>query len=317
MDMLLYCFLFAIGLALVVKGGDFFVDAASWIAKAMHIPPFIVGATIVSLATTMPEMIVSVMASISGQNDMALGNAVGSVTANTSLIMAITMLTMSVSFPRKQYIKQSLVLIFSVALLLLSCLGGSLHFVGGILLALLFCYSMFENVRSARKNPEFAEEKQPIDKKKFALNTLFFILGAAGIVGGSRLMVDYGQKIAEFLGVPERVIAVTLVAVGTSLPELVTTVTAIIKKESSLSVGNIIGANVIDICLILPVCSLVSGKQLPVSKASLILDFPVCLAVCLIAILPSLIRQKSSKIQGGLLMAAYAAYIAVTVFVLQ
>ena len=144
-------------------------------------------------------------------------------------------------------------------------------------------------------------------------NVVFFALGAAAIVLGSNLLINGGSSIAAALGVPERVIAITMVAIGTSLPELVTTITAIRKRQAHLSAGNIIGANIIDLALILPICSLVSGGTFAVSAASLSVDFPVCFALVLIAMVPLLIRQKASRAQGVLLLICYAAYIILSV----
>ena len=307
----LYCLLFAIGIFLVVKGGDVFVDAASWIAKAMRVPTFIIGATIVSIATTLPEMILSVIAAHAGKNDMAVGNAVGSVTCNTALIMAIAMVAMHIACSRKKYLTQIILLISSCAVLLLSCLSGELNIIGSAVLAVIFILFMTQNVRSAKKEMDAVPDKSPVDKKQLIKNIALFILGAAAIVFGSDLMVDNGSAIAAMLGVPERIIAVTLIAVGTSLPELVTTITAIIKKESALSIGNIIGANIIDLSLILPICSLVSGRPLPVSAMSIKVDIPACLIVTLIAMIPVIIRQKSSRAQGIALLGAYAAYLVI------
>ena len=309
MDLFISCFLFAVGIVLVIKGGDIFVDAASWIAKALHIPTFIIGATIVSLATTLPEMIVSVIAAMDGKVDMAIGNAVGSVTANTGMIMAVAMLAMNIVCARKQYFIQCLMLILTAAVLTVSCLGGSLHWVGSIVLAIIFLAFMVQNVRSAKMQPAETEKSEPIEKKQLALKIFLFVLGAAAIVAGSQLMVNYGGDIAMRLGVPERIISLTLIAIGTSLPELVTTITAIVKKESALSVGNIIGANIIDLSLILPVCSIVAGKQLPVSVQSSIIDIPVCLVFVLMGMVPIIFRQKTSKLQGILLLGCYIAYL--------
>jgi len=313
MDIFITCLLFILGLVLIVKGGDWFVDAASWIAKALNIPTFIIGATIVSIATTLPEMIVSVIAASQGKVDMAIGNAVGSVTANTALIMAVAMLAMTIICERKKYLKQILILISVATILLLSCLSGTLSTIGSIVLAILFITFMTLNVIEAKKEIVTEEEKEPIDKKDLGKNIVLFVIGAAAIVGGSELMVTYGEKIAIWLGVPERVVAITLVAIGTSLPELITTITAIIKKESALSIGNIIGANIIDLSLILPVCSLVSGEALPVSAQSFSVDLPACLLVTLIAMVPIIFRQKASKYQGVALLAVYIGYLIMVV----
>ena len=304
--------LFVIGLVLIVKGGDLFVDAASWIAEVSGIPKFIVGATIVSLATTLPEMIVSVMAAVEGKVDMAVGNAVGSVTANTALIFAIAVLFMTVELTRRQYLTKSMILIASSAVVLLASLTGQFQFWGTIVLFLLFFAFIFENVKQAKLEMHDAE-KPEFFGKELTKNLVMFVLGAAGIVVGSRLLVDSGSAIAAYLGVPESIIAVTLVAVGTSLPELVTTITSIIKKQSSLSAGNIIGANIIDLCLILPLCDLVSAEKLPISHQSIVLDMPVCLLVVVTCVLPMLLRQKSSKVQGAVLLVLYIGYLIVLI----
>lgn len=310
MDMFLCLMLFAAGIALVVKGGDAFVDAAGWIAKAMDIPTFIIGATIVSLATTMPEMIVSVMAAAGGKVDMAIGNAVGSVIANTGLIMAVAMVAMSIPCSRKKYLPQCLLLIAASGVLLVGCRDGRLSILWSFALIAIFLLFMGENLRRAKSEMKSAQDHQSVDRKALAGNVGKFLLAAAAIILGSRFMVDNGSRIAVLLGVPERIVALTLVAIGTSLPELVTTLTAIVKKESALSIGNIIGANIIDLSLILPISSLAAGEPLPVSAQSLKMDLPACLLISLMAMLPLMLRERASKLQGAVLMAAYGLYLA-------
>ncbi len=299
---------FLVGVVLVIKGGDWFVDAASWMAKALGIPPFIVGATIVSVATTMPEMIVSMTAAMQGKTDMAIGNAVGSVIANTGLILAVAMVFMSITIRRKTYLQQCAILAGSATVLLVASQSGALSIWGSITLIVLFGLFMYRNVQNAKEIME--ETKRPdINRKNLAKNIGLFVLGAASIVVGSQFLVNSGSDIASFFGVPERIIAVTLVAVGTSLPELVTTITAIVKKQSGLSIGNLIGANTIDISLILPLCSIVSGQQIPVSAQSLAVDLPVALGITLLAFVPLLIFEKASKIHGIVMLLAYAGYL--------
>lgn len=302
----------AIGIVLVVKGGDWFVDAASWIARAAGIPSFLIGATIVSFATTMPEMIVSVTAAIQGKNDMAIGNAVGSVNVNTGLIMGLAILFLHVVTKREKYLKQCVMLILTAALLWFGSSSGRLRLWASLLLAAMFIIFMTFNALDARGEMSTAE-KEAVEKKDLAKNLLLFVIGAVGIVVGSQCLVNGGSALAAALGVPERVIAVTMVAIGTSLPELITTLTAIRKKESSLSVGNIIGANLIDLALILPVCSLVSGTEYAVSAQALALDLPFCMLITLVALLPMLIKERAYKFQGGLMVALYVGYIILTV----
>lgn len=311
----------AAGILLVIKGGDWFVDAASAIAKMLGVPTFIIGATIVSIATTLPEMIVSITAAAQsrtaldaqGSIDMAIGNAIGSVTANTALIMALAFVFLPVVISRRAYIAQSMMLIGAAAILWIGSLGGQLAFFASAILICIFVAFMVLNVQNAKRDALPAAEKEHFAKADVAKNIFLFVLGADAIVAGSQLLVDGGGALATSLGVPERIIAVTLVAVGTSLPELVTTLTAIRKKESALSVGNVIGANVIDLSLILPICSVVSGQRLPVTPISILVDFPFCLGVILLAVLPLLIRQKASRIQGVLLLCVYAVYLVLTV----
>lgn len=305
--------LFILGLVFIIKGGDWFVDAAGWIAEVSGIPRFIVGATIVSLATTLPELFVSSIAASKGQADMAIGNAIGSVTANTGLIMALSMVFLPMAFKRRDYLFKSVLLMGTIALLWLLCSDGTLPLARGVIMFAVFAVFIWENVRAAKKSSESETVSKPEKPTRETVlrHILLFVLGAAGIVIGSNLLVDNGTLLAQRLGVPENVIALTAVAIGTSLPELVTAITSIVKKEASLSVGNVIGANLIDTALILPVCSLISGGTLHVSPATVRIDMPVCLAVTMIALIPALISQRFRRWQGVVLIALYAAYLLV------
>lgn len=318
--MLVSCLLLALGLVLIIKGGDWFVDASSWIAEVSGIPKLIVGATIVSFATTLPELLVSAIAAKGGSVEMAVGNAVGSVTANTGLIMALGLLFMPAVIERKDYIFKSVMLIGSSVLLYVLCLDGNLDVLPSLLLLIPFALYMADNVKRAavgvklEKTENRKSEKPATGKKDITVNIIKFIVGVAGIIIGAKLLVNEGTKIAEGLGVSERIIAVTIIAIGTSLPELVTTLTAIVKHQNELSVGNIIGANIIDITMILPVCSIVSGKPLTVGQAGfLTFDMPAMIIVGVIALVPALITKKFSRWQGVLLLAVYIGYMVVTV----
>lgn len=313
MSIWIHLLLFAIGIALIVKGGDFFVDSASWIAEVSGIPKFIVGATIVSVATTMPEMIVSVMAAAEGKYDMAVGNAIGSVTANTGLILSVAILFMSIAITRKKYLVKGLLLIAAIIVVWLGSLGSEpRHFsiIASIVLFVVFAVFVFENIKSA-KSERSADEKPSFTKKEAVFKVVFFVLGAVMLVFGSNLLVDHGSAIATAIGIPEAIIAITMIAIGTSLPELVTTITAIVKKQSGLSAGNIIGANIIDLSLILPLSSIVSGGRLEISNQGWMLDTPACLVIVAVAIIPTLFTEKFKKWQGALMICMYAGYLAV------
>lgn len=308
--------LFALGILLVVKGGDYFVDAASWIAEVSGVPKLIVGATIVSIATTLPEMLVSVMAATEGKVDMSIGNAVGSVTANIGLIMAIALICMPGVIKRADYLYKSVFMLLAAGIIVVCGFMGKVSILFSVILLVVFAAFMFENVSSAvkmmRADQNSGKEKTAVTGKVVTINIIKFLVGAAGIVLGANLLVENGSELARFMGVSERIIGVTLVAVGTSLPELVTTITAIAKKQSSLSVGNILGANIMDLTLIMPLSALVSGKSLPVSATAAMLDLPICLLVGLVAVIPAMIKSKFTRLQGIILLAIYAVYVVAT-----
>jgi len=311
MNLAVIILLFALGVAVIVRGGDLFVDAATWIAEVSGIPSVIVGATVVSIATTMPEMIVSALAAGQGKVDMAIGNAIGSVTANSGLIMALSLLFIPMAIERRSWSLRSALLLASIAALGLCALDGRLTIPRSAVLIALFALFIIHNVRGARRSGSGAG-RPPLTRQTVAANAVRFVLGAAGVVIGSHLLVDNGSALAAALGVPEKVIAVTFVSIGTSLPELVTAVAAIVRKEASLSVGNIIGANILDITLILPLCAAVSGGALPVARQTLALDIPVCLGISALALVPTLIAGRFSRWQGALCLGAYAVYLTVT-----
>lgn len=307
--------LFAAGLVCIIKGGDLFVDAAGWIAEASGIPKFIIGATIVSFATTLPEMLVSVFAALEGNADIAVGNAVGSVTANTGLIMCLSLVCMTCLMERRQFGVKACLLLAAILSLFGFTRDGRLSVAEGLLVLVIFAGFLAESLISARREQgtelKEDEERPAVSGKTVAGNIVKFVLGAAGIVLGAQLLIDNGSAIASLLGVPDAIVAATMIAVGTSLPELVTTLTAIRKKESSLSVGNIIGANIMDLTLILPLCSLILGKPLPVQSQGMLLDIPACLIICAAVLVPALWKGKFQRWMGFLAGGLYIVYLTV------
>ena len=309
--------LFLVGLVLIVKGGDWFLDGAVWIAESTGVPRFIIGATIVSLATTLPELTVSVTGVLQGEVDLAVGNAVGSVTANLGLILGISVVCIPSVVSKKQFNLKAVLMVSGAALLLVLCRGGGLAFLPSMLLFVIFAVYLGNNIVDARQGMAERREEHPgrrtVSHRQMAMKLGLFVAGIAAIVIGSRLLINYGSELALLLGVPSSIIGVTMVAIGTSLPELVTTLTAIAKKEASMSVGNIIGANVIDLTLILPVCSAVSGGRLTIGTQTTALDLPFCFFMCCLAVIPPLLKGKFYRWQGILMLAAYAGYVAVLV----
>ena len=306
---------FAAGLICIIKGGDLFVDAASWIAEASGIPKFIIGATIVSFATTLPEMLVSVFAALEGSADIAVGNAVGSVTANVGLIMCLSLVCMECAMSRKQFGVKACLLLAAILVLFAFTRDGQLSIGESVFILLIFAGFIVEGLIAARREQgtEVAEdaERPAVNGKTIAVNIVKFVVGAAAIVLGAQLLIDNGSAIASLLGVPDAIVAATMIAIGTSLPELVTTLTAIRKKQSSLSVGNIIGANIMDLTLIMPLCSLILGKPLTVENQGMLLDIPACLIICAAALVPALWKGKFQRWIGFLIGGLYVVYLIV------
>lgn len=299
--------IFVVGLMLTIKGGDWFVDSASWFAEATGIPKFVVGATVVSFATTLPELLVSVRAAMNGSAQLAIGNAVGSVTANTTLIMGISLVAIAAMVDRKSFSLKGGLLLASIVGLTILSLGKSLPTWSAFVLWAIFITFMISNLIEGKKGT-LSDEAESYDKKEIPKNIILFVVGTASIVFGAEFLVSSGKTIASSLGISETIIGFTVIALGTSLPELVTTLTAIRKKESSLSVGNIIGANIIDTTLILPLCAVINGEPLPVEKINLVFDFPVCIVACAVAIIPTIIQGRFKKWQGFALLGIYSLY---------
>ena len=315
--MLVPVLLFVLGLVLLIKGGDWFVDGATGLARRFHIPEIIVGATVVSIGTTLPEVMVSATGALNGQGAMAYGNAIGSIICNTSLIAAITLAVRPAPVNTKA-LKMPVLFFFGAAILYCATAYFSGYFsrpLGLVLLAIFVVY-MIITVRQGIKNPaEGAEEShEEAASSKLWKELVFLVLGAAVIAVGADLLVDNGTIIARELGVPESVIALTFVALGTSLPELVTAITSLVKGHGSLSLGNVIGANLFNLVLVSGVSVTLAPFQVPdASKflgqnASLVLDIPVMLGVMLLLTVPALATKKLQRWQGILLLAIYASY---------
>ena len=243
--MLVPVLLFIVGLLFLIKGGDWFVDGASALARRFHLPELLIGATVVSIGTTLPEVMVSTMSAVSGHGEIAYGNAIGSVICNSALIAAITIAVRPGKVDPKT-LKTPVIFFFIAAAIYCVAAYGFGEFtrpMGFIMLAMFVAY-MVANVRQM-KNAPAEEELIPLSK-----TLILLVAGAALIAVGANLLVDNGTLIAQALGVPESVIALTFVALGTSLPELVTAITSLIKGHSDLSVGNVVGANVFNLLLV-------------------------------------------------------------------
>ena len=317
--------LFLVGLVLLIKGGDWFVDGATGIAHKFHVPDLLIGATVVSIGTTLPEVMVSATSAVNGHGEIAYGNAIGSIICNTALIAAISIAVKPSRVDKKTLTIPVIFFYVSTALYLFTAyVTKRFDRVTGVLLLLIFVTYIGIQVYQAMhgKNPEAAAadaEVAEVAEADTASNStgkdlLLLVIGAAFIAIGANLLVDNGIIIAGLLGVPESVIALTFVALGTSLPELVTAITSLRKGHGLLSLGNIIGANLFNLVLVSGVSILLSPFDLPNSKqigaynASLVVDIPVMLSVMLILTIPPLIKGRMTRLQGIILLAIYAAF---------
>ena len=303
--------LFLVGLLVMIRGGGLFVEASVDLAETWGVPRFLVGATVVSLATTLPEITVSALGVLQGKADLAVGNAVGSVTANLGLILGLCVLVSPPAVRRGTFAPRALAMVLAAALLGLVSQGGVLTWPAGLPLLLLFALFVRGSIREARSSVLEAPLETCRSRVGTARIAPRFLLGLGGILLGSQLLIRQGTALAALLGVSEGVVGVTLVAVGTSLPELVTAVSALVRRETALSVGNLVGANLIDLSLILPLCAILSPSGVPISGRTLGLDLPVCLGLCVLATVPPLLERRYRRWQGALLLGLYGAYLAV------
>lgn len=317
--------LFAVGLVMLIKGGDWFVDGASDIARRFHLPELLIGATVVSIGTTLPEVMVSAQGALSGSGGMAYGNAIGSIICNTALIAALT-LTVKPGKTEKRALVLPVAFFFASAVFyaLAAYLFGEFYRWVGIVLLIIFAAYIICTVWQMKRNPtgvpdaaedEPAQEKQSEEKKGSAFKEIvFLIIGAALIAVGANLLVENGTDIAEALGVPDTVIALTFVALGTSLPELVTAITSLAKGHGALSLGNVIGANLFNLVLVSGIATTISPFSVPSETtiggfaSSLVLDIPVMFGVMALLMLPALIKGKLYRAQGIILLIIYAAF---------
>ena len=312
--MLIPVLLFIVGLLFLIKGGDWFVDGASALARRFHLPELLIGATVVSIGTTLPEVMVSTMSALSGHGEIAYGNAIGSVICNAALIAAITIAVRPGKVDPKTLKMPVLFFFAAAAVYCVEAYGfGKFTRPMGLIMLAMFVAYMAANVIQMKNAPaeqhDDEEEAMPLPKMLVLL-----VAGAVLIAVGANLLVDNGTLIAQALGVPESVIALTFVALGISLPELVTAITSLIKGHSDLSLGNVVGANVFNLVLVSGVSITLAPFTVPQSatifgmNSSLVLELPVMLAVMVLLTVPALLKGKLSRAQGVALLVIYAVF---------
>ena len=313
---------FVAGLGCLIKGGDWFVDGATSIAKKFKIPEILIGATVVSIGTTLPEVMVSAQAAAKGSSSISYGNAIGSIICNAALIAAITLAVKPAKVDKKPLRLPVIFFFIAAAFYAFNAYYfGRFSIVTGILLLVTFFVYMFFVIRQAltkMKKGEAVEEAEDGEQpESVPVAVILLIFGAAIIAFGANLLVDNGIIIAHKIGIPESVIALTFVALGTSLPELVTAITSLVKGHGALSLGNIIGANIFNLVLVSGLAITINPFDVPNDKPpiagvnpSLLIDLPLVFLVMIILTLPAVFKGKLYRIQGIALLLLYFAYLA-------
>ena len=299
--------LLILGLIFLILGGDLLVRSAVSLAEKFGVSSFLIGVTVVSLGTSVPELMVSIQAAMDQAADIAIGNVLGSNIANIALVLGISVVIRPLSITTNTYKLSWWVMFISSLLFILFLLDNIITKMEGLLLiAGLFCFIIF----SIKRN--IPNEQSIISKINIQTGILFFVLGAIGLYFGSELFVGSAISIASFFGVPKFVIGITVVALGTSLPELVTSIVALIKGQNNISLGNLIGSNIFNVFAVLGITSLI--QELGTNSILLFLDFGVMLAVILVFGYQLFIRKKISRTAGFILLSGYFSYILFSVY---
>ena len=298
--------LLLVGFVFLIKGSDFFVDGASSIAALLKIPTIIVGLTIVALGTSAPEAAVSITSSLTGSNALAVSNVIGSNLFNMLMVIGIAAL-LSELLMEKSVLEKDLPFLVGITLLwaVFIIIGWDITNIEGIILLLILVAYIFYLVRDAKKSSEATEVEEP----KFTLpkSIIFILVGLAGIIIGGDLVVDSASAIAIALGMSETLVGLTIVAIGTSLPELVTSITALKKGENQLVIGNVIGSNIFNILFVLGASSAISAIPL---DSSLLIDVLFMFAVTVLCFIFGKTQEKYDKKEGVILIALFIAYMA-------
>jgi len=315
--------IFIAGLVILIVGADLLVRGASRLAAAFSVSPLVIGLTIVAIGTASPEIAVSLQAAVAGQGDLTLGNVLGSNIFNILFILGITALFAPIVIA-EQLIRKDAPIMLAISLLAWALASdGVISFVDGkILVLLLVVYTVFalrqSSSESADVQNEYAKEfaaKQSRTKRNMVINILFILAGLGSLVLGSRWLVSSAVTIARALGVSELMIGLTIVAMGTSLPEVATCVIAAFKGESDIAVGNAVGSNIFNLLGVLGLGALLATDGIAVSREVLQLDFPVMVFVALVCLPVFYIDSRISRMEGLLLLGYYVLYI--TYIVLQ
>jgi len=316
--------LFAVGLVFLIKGGDWFVDSASGIAKRFRVPEIIIGATVVSIGTTLPEVMVSATAAINHNGAIAYGNAIGSIICNTALISALTIAIRPAPVNRKAITMPVLFFFVSAAIYFVAAyIFQRFDRWLGLVMLTVFAVYMTVTIRQGFKNPVSAQAEEDSSAADSSLlkDIVVLIASAALIAVGADMLEGSSVSLATMAGIPTEVVGVTIVALCTSLPELVTAVTALAKGHGALSLGNIIGANIFNLVLVSGVAVTISPFHVPEGSTifgmntSLVLELPLMVGVMALMTLPALMKKKLFRWQGAALLGIYVIFVALQVLI--
>ena len=294
------------GFVFLIKGSDFFVDGASSIAAILKVPTIIVGLTIVAFGTSAPEAAVSITSSLTGSNAMAVSNVIGSNLFNMLMVIGIAALLGDLLM-EKSVLNKDLPFLVAITVLLavFILIGGDISSIEGIILLLMLIGYIFYLIRNAGQSGATNYVEKP--KLSTPKSIIFIVVGLAGIIIGGDLVVDSASSIAMALGMSETLVGLTIVAIGTSLPELVTSITALRKGENQLVIGNVIGSNIFNILFVLGASSAISA--IPISS-SMIVDTTIMIAVTILCFIFGKTQEKYDKKEGFILVALFIAYMA-------
>ncbi|MGM0837812.1 MAG: calcium/sodium antiporter [Bacillota bacterium] len=306
--------LLVVGFALLIKGADFFVEGASKIASLLRISPLLIGLTIVAFGTSSPEATVSILAALEGSAEVSLGNVIGSNIFNITLVVGITALINPLKVESATIRKEipftllgSMVLLVVISDIALQGFSSNLITRGdGFIFLLIFSVFMYYIFEVAKNNREQIENEDVTEKSSWGKDAARTVLGLAAIIFGGEMVVRNSTEIAVSLGMSETLVGLTIVAVGTSLPELVTSVTAAIKKQSEIALGNIVGSNIFNIFFVLGTSSIIT--PLPVN-GKIFLDIFIMLFLTIVLLIFSRTRYRIGKIEGSILATAYVLYL--------
>ncbi len=315
--------LFAVGVALLIKGGDWFVDSAVGIAKRFRVPEIIIGATVVSIGTTLPEVMVSVTAAVNNNGAIAYGNAIGSIICNTALIAALTIAIRPAPVDKKTIATPVLFFFGAAAIYMVAAyIFGRFDRWLGIVMLLVFGAYMAMTIYKGFKNPVQQEtEEEDAPSSSLMKDLVVLVISAALIAIGADMLEGSSVSLATMAGIPTEVVGVTVVALCTSLPELVTAVTALLKGHGALSLGNIIGANIFNLVLVSGAAVTISpfvipdGSKLFGYNTSQLIEIPLMVGVMALMTLPALFKGKLRRWQGVVLLGVYAAFVILQVLI--